>query len=55
MSKPGPNMPQIIPGPLALWLPWQIKFRDLDKNNMFGRGLLKEHFFNTFVKISAVR
>ena len=27
----------------------------LDKNYMFGRGPLKEHFHKTFVKISAMR
>ena len=32
-----------------------IKFSDLDKIRMFGRGLLKEHVCKTFVKISAVR
>ena len=37
-----------------LRLPWKpIKLRGLDKNDMFGRGLLKEHFCKTFVKISA--
>ena len=36
---------------LAFRLPWQpVKFRGLDKIHMFGRGLLKEHFFKTFVK-----
>ena len=41
---------------LAFLLPWQpIKFGGLDKNNMFGRGLFKEHFCKTLVKISAVR
>ena len=41
---------------LAFWLPWQpIKFRNLDKIHMVGRGLLKEQFCKTFVKISAVR
>ena len=40
---------------LAFRLPWQpIKFRDLDKIHMVGRGLLKEHFCKTFVKISAM-
>ena len=39
---------------LAFRLPLQpIKFRGLDKTDMFGRGLLKEHFCKTFV--SAVR
>ena len=27
----------------------------LDKDNMFDRGLLKEHFYKTLVKIYAVR
>ena len=41
---------------VAFWLPWQpIKFSSLDKIHMIGRGLLKEHFCKTFVKISAVR
>ena len=41
---------------LAFRLPWQpIKFSGLDKNAVFGRGLLKEHFYKTFVKISAMR
>ena len=41
---------------LPLQLPWQpIKFSSLDKIYVFGRGLLKEHFCKTFVKISAVR
>ena len=32
---------------LAFRLPWQpIKFSGLDKIHMFGRGLLKEHFWN---------
>ena len=36
--------------------PWQpIKFRGLDKNDILGRELLKENFYKTFVKISAVR
>ena len=40
---------------LAFRLPWQpIKFSDLNKVHMFGRGLLKEHFCKTFVKISTV-
>ena len=40
----------------SLWLSWQpIKFRGLDKIQMFGRELLKELFCKTFVKISAVR
>ena len=43
-------------GNLAFVLPWQqIKLRVLDKNNMFGRGILKEQFCKTLVKISAVR
>ena len=38
---------------LAVWLSWQpIKFSSLDKIHMDGRGLLKEHFCKTFVKIS---
>ena len=44
---------------LAFRLPWQpIKFIGLDKIHMFRgvrRGLLKERFCKTFVKISAVR
>ena len=37
-------------------LPWQpIEFRGLNKIQIFGRGLLKEHFCKTFVKVSAVR
>ena len=41
---------------LSFGLPWQlIKFSGLDKIHMFGRGLLKEHFCQTFVRISAVR
>ena len=41
---------------LAFLLPWQpIKFSSLDKIHIFGRGLLKEQFYKTFVKISAVR
>ena len=41
---------------LAFLFPWQpIKFKGLDKNNMFGSGLLKEQFCKTLVKISAVR
>ena len=28
----------------------KFKFRGLDKNDMFGRGLLKEHFNKLFVK-----
>ena len=32
-----------------------IKFSGLDKIHTVGRGLLKEHFCKTFVKISAVR
>ena len=40
---------------LALQLPRQpIKFSGMDKINMLGRGPLKEHFYKTFVKISAV-
>ena len=41
---------------LAFQLPWQpIKFRGLDRIHTVSRGLLKEHFCKTFVKISAVR
>ena len=41
---------------LAFQLPWQsIKFSGLDNIHMVGRGLLKEHFCKTFVKISAVK
>ena len=44
---------------LAFLLPWQpIEFSSLDKihiSGTCGRGLLKEHFCKTFVKISAVR
>ena len=41
---------------LAFWLLWQpIKFRDLDKIHVVGRGPLKEHFCETFVKISVKR
>ena len=41
---------------LAFLLPCQpIQFIGLDKNDMFGRGLLKEYFRKTFVKISAMR
>ena len=40
---------------LAFQLPWQpIKFRGLDKNSSFDRGLLKEHFCKTYIKISAM-
>ena len=36
-------------------LPLQpIKFRGLDKHDKFGKGLHKEHFCKTFVKISDV-
>ena len=39
---------------LAFLLPCQaIKFSGLDRTNMFGRGLLKEHFCKSFVKINA--
>ena len=31
-----------------------IKINDLDKMHMVCRGLLQEHFYKTFVKISAV-
>ena len=41
---------------LSFRLPWQpIKFRDLDKFHMLGRGLLKEHLYKSFVKVSAMR
>ena len=41
---------------LAFCLLWQpIKFRDLDKIHVVGRGPLKEHFCETFVKISVKR
>ena len=41
---------------LAFRLPWQqIKFKELNKNDTFGRGQLNEHFCKTVVKISAVR
>ena len=36
---------------LSFWLP----FSGLDKIHKFGKGILKEHFCKTFVKISAVR
>ena len=40
---------------LAFHLPRPpIKFSDLDKIHMVGRGLLQKHFSKTFVKISAV-
>ena len=40
---------------LAFQLSWQpIKYSGLDKIRMFGRGLLKEQFCKTFVKISEV-
>ena len=40
---------------LAFLLPWQpIKIGDFDKINVVGRGLLQEHFYKIFVKISAV-
>ena len=40
----------------AFQLPWQpIKFRGSDKNDMFGSGLLKEHFCKTFVKNTCIR
>ena len=40
---------------LAFRLAWQpIKISDFDKIHMVGRGLLQEHFYKTFVKISAV-
>ena len=34
---------------------FSVAIKGLDKNAVFGRGLLKEHFCKTFVKISAVR
>ena len=37
---------------LTFQLPWQSN--GLDKIHMLGRGLFKEHFCDTFVKISAV-
>ena len=38
------------------WLPWQpIKFGHLDRIHIFGRGLLNEHFYQTFDKMSDVR
>ena len=41
---------------LSFRLPWQpIKFSSLDTMHMLHRGLLKEHFCKTFVKISTVR
>ena len=41
---------------LVVRLSWQpIKISGLDKMDMVGRGLLKEYFCKTFVKISAVR
>ena len=41
---------------LAFRLPCQpIKFRDLAKIHMVGRGPLKEHFCKPFVKISAMK
>ena len=41
---------------LDFLLQWQlIKFSGLGKSHIFGRGLLKEQFCKTFVKISAVR
>ena len=40
---------------LAFLLSWKpIEFRGLDKNDTFGRGLLKEHFYKVFVRKSAV-
>ena len=37
-------------------LAWQsIKFSGLDKIPMVGRGLLKEQFCETFVKVSTMR
>ena len=41
---------------LDFWLPWQpIKFSVSDKIDTFGRGILKDNFCKTFVKIFAVR
>ena len=41
---------------LAFRLPWQpIRFSSLDKNYMFGRGLLNKHLWKTFAEISATR
>ena len=41
---------------LAFLLPWQpIRFSSLDKIHMLHRGLLKEHFYKTFVSISVMR
>ena len=41
---------------IAFLLPWQpIELSSLDKMHMFGRGLLKEHFCKSFVKMSAVK
>ena len=41
---------------LGFRLPWQpIKLKLLDTNDMFRRGLLKEHLCKTFVKISALK
>ena len=46
---------QYVSANLAFRLPWQIiKFRTLDKNDIFCTGLLKEYFHKTFVKITAV-
>ena len=40
---------------LAFRLLWQpIKITDFDKIHVVGRGLLQEHFYKTFIKISAV-
>ena len=40
---------------LSFWLPWQpIKFSGFDKICTFRKGLPKERFCNTFVKISSV-
>ena len=44
------------PTNFAFQLPWQpIRFSSLDKIHTFGTGLLKDHFCNIFVKISAMR
>ena len=41
---------------LVFRLPWQpIKFSGFEKLQMLCRRLLKEHFWETFVKISAMR
>ena len=41
---------------ISVWLPWQpVKFSGLNTIHMFCRGLLKEHFCKTFIKIYAMR